>query len=63
MITEDANASVTVLQEELATKTDMTIKQQEDITDLMGKVISTESKLKKVRHETSTMYIAICIME
>ena len=43
-----ANHQVAGLQEELCAKTEVMVKQQDDIKNLMAKVISLETQLKKV---------------
>ena len=43
-----ANRQVSDLQDELCAKTEVMLKQQDDIKNLMGKVIALESQLKKV---------------
>ena len=45
----EVNNQISVLQDELFAKTEVTVRQQEDITNLMGKVIALETQIKKVR--------------
>ena len=44
----DINGQIQALQEEVFSKTELTFKQQEEITTLMGKVIALESQIKRV---------------
>ena len=44
----DANDQIKVLQEELSDKCEVTLRQQEEIGTLMGKIVVVEGQVKKV---------------
>ena len=52
---DDQREQMALLQAELASKSDVCVKQQEEITSLMGKVIAYESRLKKAMGENEDL--------
>ena len=54
-----ANHQVAGLQDELCAKTEVMVKQQDDIKNLMAKVIALETQLKKVGQDTAQFFSTI----
>ena len=51
LFVDEANRQVDLMQDDLANKAEVNARQQEEISTIMGKLLNTENKVKKVRTE------------